>query len=98
MKNKKIKNVHELKELHALEAKLLGIDNEIKEIRSRYDKKEISYNEYEALYYDALDKKESLYAYTEKEVNISNFNYLCAGMIVASIIINFAVSVIPNRK
>ena len=94
---KKINNVHALKELHALEAKLLGIDNEIKEIQSRYDKKEISYDEYSALYDDALDKRESLYAYTEKEVNNIKVNYLCAGMIVATII-NVAVYVISNRK
>ena len=97
MKNKKIKDSHELKELHALEAKLLAIDNEIKEIQSRYDKKEISYNEYSDLYDDALDKRESLYAYTKKEVNNTKVNYLCAGMIVATII-DVAVYVISNRK
>ena len=97
MKNKKINNVHELKELHTLEAKRLDIDNEIKEIQSRYDKKEISYDEYNALYDDALDKKDSLYAYTKKEVNNTKVNYLCAGIIVATII-DVAVYVISNRK
>lgn len=86
MKNKKINNVHELKELHALEAKLLVIDNEIKEIQSRYDKKEISYNEYDELYYDALDKKESLCTYTKKEVNNIKFNYLYAGIVIATLL------------
>lgn len=86
MKNKKIKDSHELKELHALEAKLLAIDNEIKEIQSRYDKKEISYNEYSDLYDDALDKRESLYAYTKKEVDNIKVNYLCAGIVIATLL------------
>ena len=86
MKNKKIKDSHELKELHALEARLLVIDNEIKEIQSRYDKKEISYNEYSDLYDDALDKRESLYAYTKKEVDNIKVNYLCAGIVIASLL------------
>ena len=86
MKNKKINNVHELKELHTLEAKRLDIDNEIKEIQSRYDKKEISYDEYDALYYDALDKKDSLYAYTKKEVDNIKVNYLCAGIVIATLL------------
>lgn len=86
MKNKKINNLHELKELHALEAKLLVIDNEIKEIQSRYDNKEISYNEYSELYYDALDKKESLCTYTKKEVDNIKVNYLCAGIVIATLL------------
>lgn len=86
MKNKKIKNLHELKELHALEARLLAIDNEIKEIQSMYDKKGISYNEYSELYYDALDKKESLCTYTKKEVDNIKVNYLCAGIVIATLL------------
>lgn len=86
MKNKKIKNVHELKQLHELEAKLLDIDNEIKEIQSRYDKKEISYDEYDELYNDALDKKESLCTYTKKEVDNIKVNYLCAGIVIATLL------------
>ena len=86
MKNKKIKNLHELKELHALEARLLAIDNEIKEIQSMYDKKGISYNEYSESYYDALDKKESLCTYTKKEVDNIKVNYLCAGIVIATLL------------
>ena len=86
MKNKKIKNLHELKELHALETRLLAIDNEIKEIQSMYDKKGISYNEYSELYYDALDKKESLCTYTKKEVDNIKVNYLCAGIVIATLL------------
>lgn len=86
MKNKKINNVHDLKELHALEARLLVIDIEIKEIQSLYDKRAISYNEYSELYYDALDKKESLCTYTKKEVDNIKVNYLCAGIVIATLL------------
>lgn len=84
---KKIKNSHQLEEEKLLATKQFAIGRKIEDIQLRYDNKEISYDEYDALYYDALDEKDSLYAISEKENRNAKFNYFNLGILASAITI-----------